>query len=70
MGCDGPKSLLEVRDKLSFLDFSLKQLEHVNQKYGVDVPLILMNSFNTETATLNHLAKVKAEDHVRVMCFN
>ncbi|CAL6038038.1 UTP-glucose-1-phosphate_uridylyltransferase [Hexamita inflata] len=59
MGCLGPKSLLNVRDNRSFLDFSLKQLEYLNTTYGSNVPLVLMNSFNTDKDTLAHLEKVK-----------
>lgn len=68
MGCSGPKSLLQVRDGLTFLDFSLKQLEAINERYGVSVPLVLMNSFNTEAETKAYLAGVKTS--VEVHHFN
>eukprot|EP00703_Trepomonas_sp_PC1_P002704 JAP93902.1 UTP-glucose-1-phosphate uridylyltransferase [Trepomonas sp. PC1] len=55
MGCAGPKSLLEVREGLTFLDFSMRQLKYLNEKYRVNVPLILMNSFNTDKATQEHV---------------
>ena len=51
MGCSGPKSLLPVRGGRTFLDFSLDQLAWLNEKHGSDVPLILMNSFNTDAQT-------------------
>ncbi|KAI1724492.1 UTP--glucose-1-phosphate uridylyltransferase domain-containing protein [Ditylenchus destructor] len=51
MGCKGPKSLIELRDGLSFLDFVLLQHTKLNQKYKSDVPLILVNSFNTNKET-------------------
>lgn len=68
MGCDGPKSLLEVRQGLTFLGFSLKQLEIINKRYGVSVPLVLMNSFNTEKATKDFIAQTKPG--VEVLYFN
>lgn len=57
MGCAGPKSLLEVRDGQTFIDFSIQQLMTINKKNGVSVPLVLMNSFNTESSTKEHLSK-------------
>jgi hypothetical protein len=30
---------------MTFLDLTVRQVEYLNTKYGVDVPLILMNSF-------------------------
>jgi UTP--glucose-1-phosphate uridylyltransferase len=33
---------------MSFLDLTVRQVEYLNQNYGVDVPLILMNSFKTD----------------------
>ncbi|KAH0576970.1 UTP-glucose-1-phosphate uridylyltransferase [Spironucleus salmonicida] len=67
MGCDGPKSLLPVRDGLCFLDFTVKQIEFINKKYDISVPLVLMNSFNTETQTKEHLSNVK---NVELIHFN
>ncbi len=53
MGLTGPKSLIEAKNKKSFLELILKQAEHS------DVQLALMNSFNTHDATLAALAKLK-----------
>jgi UTP--glucose-1-phosphate uridylyltransferase len=52
MGCTGPKSVIEVRNGLTFLDLIVKQIENLNHTYGSDVPLVLMNSFNTHDDTL------------------
>lgn len=30
MGCVGPKSVIEVRDGMTFLDLSVRQIEHLN----------------------------------------
>ncbi len=51
MGCKGPKSVIPVRSDLTFLDLTVQQIEFLNNKYDVDVPLVLMNSFNTDEET-------------------
>ena len=51
MGCKGPKSTISVRDDLTFLDLIIRQLENINLTYGANVPLVLMNSFNTDEET-------------------
>ncbi len=69
MGCVGPKSVIEVRDGNTFLDLSVRQVEYLNKKYDVDVPFILMNSFNTDDDT--QLLIKKYESHrVRIITFN
>lgn len=47
MGCKGPKSVIPVRGDFTFLDMQVQQIEYLNTRYDVDIPLILMNSFNT-----------------------
>eukprot|EP00850_Spirogloea_muscicola_P001958 SM000007S20918 [mRNA] locus=s7:912438:917300:- [translate_table: standard] len=59
MGCTGPKSVIEVCDGLTFLDLIVKQIEIFNEQYNVDVPLVLMNSFNTHDDTGKILEKYK-----------
>ncbi|KAI5173443.1 UTP--glucose-1-phosphate uridylyltransferase [Pancytospora epiphaga] len=51
MGCVGPKSAIQVRDGKNFIDVIMKQLNHLNTSYKCDIPLILMNSFNTDKRT-------------------
>lgn len=63
MGCKGPKSVIPVRSDLTFLDLTLQQIEHLNKTYDVDVPLVLMNSFNTDEDTKKILRKYR---HVKV----
>lgn len=63
MGLDGPKSLLPVRDRLTFLDFILAQSQH----HGV--PLVLMNSFATIDQTASALQARNAVDPERVITF-
>ncbi|KAL6950845.1 UTP-glucose-1-phosphate uridylyltransferase [Hanseniaspora vineae] len=69
MGCVGPKSVIEVRDGNSFLDLSVRQIEHLNRKYDSDVPLLLMNSFNTDKDT-QHLIKKYSGNRIRIRSFN
>lgn len=57
MGCTGPKSLISVRDDLTFLDLTIQQIENLNKTYGCNIPLVLMNSFNTHEETLKVLQK-------------
>ena len=58
MGCTGPKSVIEVRNDSTFLDLIVQQIEHINKKYeGADVPLLLMNSFNTDAETAKIIQK-------------
>ncbi|KAI9442204.1 UTP-glucose-1-phosphate uridylyltransferase [Lactarius indigo] len=52
MGMTGAKSALEVKDDMTFLDLTVRQIEHLNTTHRVDVPLILMTSFNTHEDTL------------------
>lgn len=35
MGCTWPKSAIEVRNDLSFLDLTVRQVEYINSMYGV-----------------------------------
>jgi UDP-N-acetylglucosamine pyrophosphorylase len=38
----GTKSALEVKDDMTFIDLTVRQIEHLNTTYRVDVPLILI----------------------------
>lgn len=57
MGCVGPKSAIEVKNGLSFLDLIVEQIHALNQKYETLVPLVLMNSFNTDQDTQKIIGK-------------
>ncbi|MCP9259224.1 UTP--glucose-1-phosphate uridylyltransferase [Dirofilaria immitis] len=59
MGCKGPKSAISVRNDLTFLDLTLQQIQNMNRTYDVNVPLVLMNSFNTDEDTKKLLRKYK-----------
>lgn len=56
MGLSGPKTALQVRDGLTFLDIIARQNLALREQYGVDVPLLLMNSFRTREESLAALA--------------
>jgi UTP--glucose-1-phosphate uridylyltransferase len=52
MGMTGPKSLLEVKDGLTFLDITVRQIRDLRERTGARLPLVLMNSFATRDASL------------------
>jgi UTP--glucose-1-phosphate uridylyltransferase len=56
MGMDRAKSLLAVREGRSFLDLIAEQVRHARARYGVRLPLILMDSFRTRQDSLAALA--------------
>ncbi|CAD7081969.1 unnamed protein product [Hermetia illucens] len=69
MGCHGPKSVIPVRSDLTFLDLTVQQIEHLNKTYDANVPLILMNSFNTDEDTEKIIRKYKGF-RVQIYTFN
>jgi UTP--glucose-1-phosphate uridylyltransferase len=56
MGLQRPKSLLEAREGLSFFDIIIEQTLALRRRYGVRLPLVLMNSEATRSETLQALA--------------
>jgi UTP--glucose-1-phosphate uridylyltransferase len=56
MGLEAAKSLLEVRDGLSFLDVIARQVLWARQEYGVRLPVLFMDSFRTSEDTRAALA--------------
>ncbi|MCW7498106.1 UTP--glucose-1-phosphate uridylyltransferase [Leptospira levettii] len=48
MGLDKAKSLIPIKGNLSFLSVMAKQIEYLRNKYGIDVPLLFMDSYNTQ----------------------
>lgn len=57
MGLERAKSLLEVRDGLSFLDLIARQVLTLRRQTGVQIPLLLMNSFRTDEDSLHVLER-------------
>jgi UTP--glucose-1-phosphate uridylyltransferase len=57
MGMTRAKSLLEVKDGLTFIDVIARQVLEVRRRTGARVPLVLMNSFYTRDDTLAALER-------------
>jgi len=55
MGMTGPKSLLEVKDGVTFLDLVARQVLELRERFEARLPLVLMNSFATRDASLEAL---------------
>jgi UTP--glucose-1-phosphate uridylyltransferase len=64
MGLQQPKSLMEARDGRSFLDIIVGQTLALRRRYGVELPLVLMDSESTREPTLAALdAHPEFDDH-------
>ncbi|MBK9714287.1 MAG: UTP--glucose-1-phosphate uridylyltransferase [Kouleothrix sp.] len=57
MGLDKAKSLLVARNQLTFLDIIVRQTIGFGREFGRAIPLVLMNSFNTDEDTREVLAR-------------
>jgi UTP--glucose-1-phosphate uridylyltransferase len=57
MGMTRAKSLLPVRDELTFLDLIALQVRELRRRSGCAIPLVLMNSFRTRDDSLAALAR-------------
>jgi len=44
MQCTGPKSVITVKNNLTFLEIIINQIRFLNKKYKCNIPLVLMNS--------------------------
>jgi UDP-N-acetylglucosamine pyrophosphorylase len=60
MGLERAKSLLRIKDDLTFLDFIAKQILHLREKHHCPLRFLLMNSFSTSRDTLEFLKKYPA----------
>jgi UTP--glucose-1-phosphate uridylyltransferase len=63
MGLQEPKSLITVHGGHTFLDVIVGQAQALRERYGVKLPLILMDSDATREATLAALAKIGGVDN-------
>jgi len=52
MGLNGPKSLLPVKNGLTFLDIIARQILALRAAHSARIPLLLMNSFSTRAESL------------------
>jgi len=57
MGLQQPKSLLEAREGRTFLEIIVGQTLALRERYGVRLPLVLMNSASTRAPALEALAR-------------
>jgi UTP--glucose-1-phosphate uridylyltransferase len=57
MGMTGPKSLIEAKDGLTFLDVIARQVLEARRRHGARLPLVLMNSFRTREDSLAALQR-------------
>ncbi|MDP9384800.1 MAG: UTP--glucose-1-phosphate uridylyltransferase, partial [Actinomycetota bacterium] len=57
MGMTRAKSLLEVKDGMSFLDITARQVLHIRERTGARLPFVLMNSFATRDDSLAALER-------------
>jgi UTP--glucose-1-phosphate uridylyltransferase len=57
MGMTKPKSLVPVKDGLTFLDVIVRQVLELRRRFDARVPLVLMNSFATRDASLAALKR-------------
>ena len=55
MGLEKAKSLLVVKDGLTFLDLIARQILFLRHEHGVSLRFLLMNSYNTSSDTLGFL---------------
>ncbi|TNF35377.1 MAG: UTP--glucose-1-phosphate uridylyltransferase [Deltaproteobacteria bacterium] len=60
MGMTAAKSLLPVKDGLSFLDLTARQVLSLRARHGTPLPLLLMDSFRTRADSLAALAAYPA----------
>src|SRR3954471_18624670 len=57
MGMSGPKSLLEVKEGLTFLDVIAGQVLELRRRSGARLPLVLMHSFAPREPSLEALGR-------------
>jgi UTP--glucose-1-phosphate uridylyltransferase len=57
MGMTGPKSLVEVKDGLTFLNIIVRQVLGLRERTGARLPLVLMNSFSTRDPSIEAIER-------------
>jgi UTP--glucose-1-phosphate uridylyltransferase len=62
MGMSGPKSLLQAKEGMTFLDLIARQVLALRERSGARVPLVLMNSFATREPSMAALDPALAGD--------
>ncbi len=57
MGLSSAKTLIPVRDGLNFLDLIVDQVLFDRERFDAQIPLIFMDSYNTDEQTLDYLSR-------------
>lgn len=58
MGLSKAKSLIPIKNQKTFLEIIADQIRWFRKKYAVDIPLILMDSFNTQADSQEELKRI------------
>lgn len=58
MGLSKAKSLLPIKNGMNFLEIISKQIIYYRNKFQVDIPLLLMDSYNTQEDCQNELKRI------------
>lgn len=58
MGLSQAKSLIKIKDGMSFLEIIANQIRTFRTRFGVNTPLILMDSFNTQADCAKELERI------------
>jgi len=66
MGCSGPKSIINVKKKESFLKIIVDQIYAINKRYGVSIPLSLFNSAATYDETRASINKMERASDIDI----
>jgi UTP--glucose-1-phosphate uridylyltransferase len=70
MGLSKAKSLLPVKDGLSFLEIILHQMQNLHTRTGHRIPVLFMNSFSTEEDTLEVINRFPALKQAQTLPFS
>lgn len=58
MGLNKAKSLIPIKDGMSFLKVMASQIEFIRKKFGIEVPFLLMDSYNTQKDSAEELKAI------------
>jgi UTP--glucose-1-phosphate uridylyltransferase len=58
MGLSKAKSLIKIKNNMSFLEIIASQIQYFRKKYNLEIPLILMDSYNTKADCQEELQKI------------
>ena len=58
MGLSKAKSLIKIKENKSFLEIIASQIQYYRKKFNVEIPLILMDSYNTQSDCARELESI------------